>query len=505
MRIDFRKNWHRFAGSAFVGLFLLLLFFRLGYFEEKAAEIPLENAPPVHAGAESWLVISQEGRKIGYAHRRFLPTATGYHLTEDVLMHINTMGVVQALSFKTEGELDARMNLRSFNFYLDSSLFRFIAHGFVRDRLLTLHLGQPGEEKKLEIPIKGALHLAAGILETSRFKGLLPGESRTYYVFDPATLSERPVRIALAGREVRIVLKGKIRHARKLSLDFMGATQFAWIGEDGTVLREKGILGITLEQSTREEALSGRRDMGSADLTELASLPANKTITSPGTLQELKVRLGNLGEGKFTMDGGRQTWQRGILTIRKEGVPISGRGKALPLKDRDALKPGPLIQSDDPQIVAKTIEIVAAGDSDIIKARKLVNWAYNNIKKRPVLSVPNALETLQNMVGDCNEHAVLLAALARAAGIPAEMEAGLVYLRGRFYYHAWNALYLKNGWVTADAVLGQFPADVTHIRLVRGAAEKQMDLLGLIGRLKLEIIDFSPSAPAEPVAKGQIR
>jgi len=64
---------------------------------------------------------------------------------------------------------------------------------------------------------------------------------------------------------------------------------------------------------------------------------------------------------------------------------------------------------------------------------------------------------------------------------------------------------LKNGWVTADAVLGQFPADVTHIRLVRGAAEKQMDLLGLIGRLKLEIIDFSPSAPAEPVAKGQIR
>ena len=63
---------------------------------------------------------------------------------------------------------------------------------------------------------------------------------------------------------------------------------------------------------------------------------------------------------------------------------------------------------------------------------------YQNIQKRPVLSVPNALETLRNRVGDCNEHAVLLAALARAAGIPAQVEAGLVYQKGRFYYHAWN-------------------------------------------------------------------
>jgi hypothetical protein len=34
------------------------------------------------------------------------------------------------------------------------------------------------------------------------------------------------------------------------------------------------------------------------------------------------------------------------------------------------------------------------------------------------------------------------------------------------------------------------PADVTHIRLVRGT-ESQIDLLGVIGKAKIEILDDS--------------
>ena len=112
----------------------------------------------------------------------------------------------------------------------------------------------------------------------------------------------------------------------------------------------------------------------------------------------------------------------------------------------------------------KLDKIIKTSDSPEQKTRKIVNWVYRNIKKEPVLSVPNAVEVLKNKVGDCNEHAVLVAALLRAAGIPAQIETGLVYLHGRFYYHAWNIAYLGN-WVTADAVFNQFPADVTHIRL----------------------------------------
>jgi transglutaminase-like putative cysteine protease len=153
------------------------------------------------------------------------------------------------------------------------------------------------------------------------------------------------------------------------------------------------------------------------------------------------------------------------------------------------LEPTPFIQSDHPEIQAKAKEIVSQHDSAMVKAYKLMAWVNQNIQKRPVISVPNALETLRNQVGDCNEHAVLYAALARAAGIPTQVEAGLVYQNGRFYYHAWNVIYLGT-WITVDSVKGQLPADVTHIRFVRGA-ERQIDLIQMIGKVRIEILSAS--------------
>ena len=101
-----------------------------------------------------------------------------------------------------------------------------------------------------------------------------------------------------------------------------------------------------------------------------------------------------------------------------------------------------------------------------------------------------ALETLKNRMGYCNEHSVLLAAMARAAKIPSRIEAGLVYMNGRFYYHAWNLLYLGS-WITADSLMNQMPADVTHIRLITGGTDKQIDLISIIGKIKLTILEQS--------------
>lgn len=502
MGINFHGKWQLLAGGAFAGLFLLLLAVRLDYFEDQPAGRGRVGSPlPRTTASEAWLTITQGGRKIGYTHRQLQPTSTGYRLSEEVRMRINTMGANQALHFATEGNLDSRMNVTSFSFVLNSSIFHFAARGFVRGNLLTLNIGERGKEEKLQISLKAPLHLTSDILEAARFAGLKPGESRTFQSFDPAALSERPVRVTLADHDEVIWHRGQRRRARKFSLDFMGTTQFAWVSDEGDILREKGFLGITLEKATREEALSGLDRGESADLTELASISADKAIANPEALSELELRLENLGEGIFFLNGGRQTWQKDILTVHKETLPSAGAQARL-RSDHKALQPAPFIQSDHPLIVNKARAITADVDTDVAKARELLTWVHQHVRKRPVLSVPNALETLQNMVGDCNEHAVLLAALARAAGIPAEVEAGLVYLRGKFYYHAWNALYLGGKWITADAVLGQLPADVTHIRFIRGAAEQQLDLIGLIGRLHLSIVNYSTSSTARTAAGG---
>jgi hypothetical protein len=289
-----------------------------------------------------------------------------------------------------------------------------------------------------------------------------------------------------------IPVMGRQEKVQKVSIEFMGASQFAWIGQDGEVLREEGLFGIRLEKVTRDEALQKVALLSNMDFVEIASIPAHLTIDNVDWLKELKVRLDGIDESVLFIDGGRQSFKGKVLTIRKESSSY-----LLPRKSSEEVMKGekrhlestPFIQSDHPEIQAKVREIVSPADPAVVKARKLLTWVYKNIQKRPVLSVPNALETLRNRVGDCNEHAVLLTALARAAGIPAEVEVGLVYHKGRFYYHAWNVLYLGS-WITADSVMEQLPADVTHIRLVRGM-EGQVNLIGIIGKIRLEILSAS--------------
>jgi hypothetical protein len=486
-----KPNWIVGALSALIFLFLFAL--RLGIFQKREADLRVDH--PFHAQTqmdrETWMNILQQGQKIGYAHRQFYKTDTGYRILESVFMRINTMGMVQDIRYRTEGSFHPDFTLSHFDFDLQSSLFRFKASGVVRKGGLTLITSTSGSEQKIDIPLEKDIHLPIGILETLNAEDLRPGQSRTFQVFDPTTTAQRPVKVVILAEE-SIPFMGKQESAKKVSIDFMGFSQLAWIGKDGTVLREEGTLGIKLEAVTREEALQKIALPPNTDLAEIASVPLNRVLHDVDRLVELKLRLDGIEVKGIFLNGDRQSLKGKVLTIRRESVSNLSPKKLdekVPEEIKTYLEPTPFIQSDHPEIQAKVKEIVSPDDSAISKAYKLMAWVDNKIQKRPVVSVPNSLETLRNRVGDCNEHAVLYAALARAAGIPAQVETGLVYQDGRFYYHAWNVLYLGT-WVTADSVKGQLPADVTHIRLGRGA-EGQIDLIRTIGKVRLEILSVS--------------
>lgn len=284
---------------------------------------------------------------------------------------------------------------------------------------------------------------------------------------------------------------GQPRTAIKLSLKYKGATQLAWVDEQGDILKEQGMLGITLEKTTREEALNGIPVQPSQDLTRLASIPSNIEIADPAALQVLKAEISGIQGRAHQLQGGRQTYQAPVLLIRKERIRDSLISKETPRPDKGMavfLKSEPLIQSDHPAILKLARDITTGADNDFQATQRILAWIQQHIQKRPVLSMPDALAVLQNRVGDCNEHAVLFAALARASGIPTKLEAGVVYLKGRFYYHAWNAVYIGE-WITVDALFNQIPADVTHIRITSGTPKDQLDILGLIGTMKIHVMD----------------
>ena len=88
---------------------------------------------------------------------------------------------------------------------------------------------------------------------------------------------------------------------------------------------------------------------------------------------------------------------------------------------------------------------------------------------------------LDNRVGDCNEHAVLFVALARAVDLPSRVATGLAYTGGQFYYHSWPEVWVGK-WLAVDPTFGQFPADPMHVRLLTGGLETQYEILKILGR-----------------------
>ena len=480
-------------GSIFVLGFLTLFLVRLDliqkfFFQPQTLSISAIKTP---GDQETWMNIVQSNRKIGFSHSRLSAEQDGYRLQETVRMRINTMGMVQDINLKTIGRLNRDFSLADFDFKIISGRFSFNVIGSVSGDILSVRTKSAGASRETDIPLKAKPYLLPAITAAMSAAELTAGDKYAFDIFDPATMGQTAVTVEVIGKEDLQVM-GKIQSATKVALNFKGTSQLAWIGDSGEVLKEKGFLGIQLEKTTREDALLGLSTAASADLTQTASVASNVLLEDLDRLLALRVEISGISIQTVQLTGGRQAFKANILTIEKEKITnLSTNIQIDNLQNLEKvfLKPGPFIQSDDQKILALAQEIVGNHAAPLEKVRKLVQWVYKNIEKRPVLSLPDALSTLDNRVGDCNEHAVLLAALARAAGIPCRVEAGLVYLKGRFYYHAWNLVYLGR-WITVDAVYDQVPADVSHIRFVTGSPSQQLDLMGIIGKLKIKVINY---------------
>src|SRR6476620_6619357 len=189
-----------------------------------------------------------------------------------------------------------------------------------------------------------------------------------------------------------------------------------------------------------------------------------------GNVDALRVRLSGVDLAGFDI-GGQLSGD--TLTIRRapDSSMVIGDKIPYPRRDRESkfvnVMPEPLIQSRDSAILQLARRLRGNDRDARIVAERINRWVHDSIADRITVGVPNALEVLKKRVGDCNEHTQLFVALARAVGIPARIAAGLAYVDGKFYYHAWPEVLLKD-WVAVDPTFGQFPADAAHPRFTLG-------------------------------------
>ena len=136
---------------------------------------------------------------------------------------------------------------------------------------------------------------------------------------------------------------------------------------------------------------------------------------------------------------------------------------------KEYLQPGIAIESDDPVLIEKAIELTEDSKDSWEAATRLSKWVAENIS----YAIPGggtAKKTYEIRAGECGSHSFLLAAFCRAVGIPARVVWGAMYapnFGGGFGQHGWNEIYMGgNGWIPVDATAFETDfVDAGHIRI----------------------------------------
>ena len=475
----------------------------------QASPINLATDLARYGSTAQWRGVYYRGEKIGFTVSQVQATEDGFELQEDGRLQFSLLGAVTPAILRTTAHVDRYFSLQSFDFSLDPGTGPMAIKGRLNGLRLSLEIssasGSRTETRILQEP--PALMLSVGRRLAS--EGLVAGAKRQWTVFDPATMQNAPVTIAIHDREV---VQGGARRpipAFKVQMTFSGLSTTAWVTDTGEIVREESPMGLLTVLETQEQAmaLSVSNRMREDMLQSSAIVPAmgRHAIVEPRDVSRLRLRVSGADLTGADLQGEGQRVDGNVIELIDPRGLVAG--PAPPDLDR-YLRPEAFIESDAPEILAEAERLVQGVTGTRARAERLTREINSLIEKRPTVSLPSAREVLRTRVGDCNEHTVLFVAMARSLGIPARINVGVAYVHGAFYYHAWPEVYIDEGkgrglWLPVDPTFNQFPADATHVRFARGGLDKQAAILPLIGKVQMAVDDVTVVPNSTPILVGR--
>ena len=462
-----------------------------------------------YGSAAQWRGVYYRGEKIGFTVSQVQPTDDGFELREDGHLQFTLLGAHTFAILKTTAHVDRSFTLQNFDFSLDPGTGPMTIKGRLDGLRMVLEIGSKSgtrtETRQLQEP--PALMLSVG--RRLAAEGLVAGTTRQWAVFDPATMRNAPVNIAIGAREVVAAGTRRPIPAFKVDMTFSGITTTSWITDTGEIVREESPMGLISILEPQEVAMklsvSGQMQ---EDMLEAAAIvprmASHLRIVEPRDVKKIRLRMAGV-ELKPEVVGSGQTLDGEFVNLidPRDLEP----GPTPPDLDR-YLHAEPFIESDAPEIKAEAERMVAGVTGTRARAERLTREVNTLVEKKPTVSLPSALEVLRTRVGDCNEHTALFVALARSIGIPARINVGLVYVRGAFYYHAWPEVFIDEGkgqglWLPVDPTFDQFPADATHVRLARGGLDQQAAILPMFGKTTMYVTELEVAPNSTPILVGR--
>jgi transglutaminase-like putative cysteine protease len=269
------------------------------------------------------------------------------------------------------------------------------------------------------------------------------------------------------------------------------------------------IRGAEVMARTFIELPQDARAIASARTAELRVRARDGTLADvPSAGAQSFARMG-AGEGRVTIDAAR-------------GSVVSEAERA----DARFTAASAMVDCGDARIKALAARAVdgEAGDARA-RASSLRRATYAHLRtKNLAKGLATASEAAESRAGDCTEHAVLLAAMLRAQGIPARVATGLCYVadagtvRNAYGWHMWTQAIVGNEWIDLDATLPADGPDFVASRLMTGSSAADggsidadlARIVNMIGDLEIEVVRIdgrdlaAPAAPArgDAPAKG---
>jgi transglutaminase-like putative cysteine protease len=479
---------------------------------ERLAEAALRVQP-----AAVFYAVLQGDRQVGFASSTIDTSSAMIEQRDYLVADIPIGGSVRRTEARTHVVLTRTLRVRTFDLDFSSDRSPMRVRGEVSgDTVLTVMVGSGASIDTQRVALLGPILLPTlAPLAVALEEKPTIGRSYVLPLFDPAALAPRDVRIDVRAESLFVVNDSSVFDSattrwRGVLPDTVRGWQIAsqsgvgiagWVDQQGRLVASSQF-GFRLERRPYEVAFENWRlqtegEAGDAararpvdparDVLETTAIGANKRLRT--SMSEMRVRLSGASLQGFDLDGGRQRLLGDTLVVvRETAQALSPRYIAGDGSTRPDTRAEPFLEVAHPEIAALARRLAAGSRDPRVIAQRINAWVHDSLEKTVTIGIPSALHVLHTRRGDCNEHAQLFVALARAAGVPARVASGLAHVDGKFYYHAWPEVRLRS-WVAVDPTFGQFPADAAHLRFVTGGFGRQVELLRLIGNLRIDVIE----------------
>lgn len=450
---------------------------------------------------QQWFTALLDGRKIGQLEAgRTLRDGT-VHTTQRMALVLDRAGsrvTMESASEAVETPAGAPLSFANAS-RLSGSATRI--DGTVAGGNATVQISGDHVDQARQVPWPAGALLPEGLRLAGLRAGLTPGTRYTALAFQDLTLDAIEITTVVGPRE-RVDLPGGARELVRLAqtLHFPGApvATTAWVDEDLTAWKFiMPVLGADLTLLACERACAEAPNQTS-DLFERLLMKSPRPLTpaelGDGLRYTLAARNGDAARLALPQTAEQRSERqdgRWRVEIRRDAG--TGGGPAPVAADRAA---NDWLQSGAPEIVALARRGAGAGGDAAVRMQRLEGFVRGFITTKSLgVGYASALEVARKPEGDCTEHAVLLAALARADGIAARVVTGLAYAPGfagtrdAFVPHAWVQAWTGDRWRSYDAALDGF--DAGHIALAVGDGDPWRFYAGLdtLGNLVLEAVE----------------